>query len=146
MWLNDREFKYTKKYNGETITVYPIEVCLKSILCRTEDLEDTIKVLAAENKALRDEAWKDKELQDMKEKLKRTEEDNYRGFPISEQEDAAIKEWREKHEKEVHNFSSDKFYGAGDRYSYHFTPTGLGTSGVIRCNICGEEFEFCEIG
>ena len=73
MWLNDREFKYTKKYNGETITVYPIEVCLKSILCRTEDLEDTIKVLAAENKALRDEAWKDKELQDMKEKLKRTE-------------------------------------------------------------------------
>lgn len=112
--------------------------------------EIRIKFLERENKRLKDEAYKDSELQSMKMQFERMQAEYYRGFPISESEDTAIKEWMEMHDRKAHGLTNGtlmmKAGGCiGGRYSYHFTPTSIGTSGVIRCS-CGAEFEFQEIG
>ena len=61
-----------------------------------------------------------------------------------EKEKEAIDAWKLTHEEEAHGGNS--YSGSiGGRYSYHFVPTSVGTSGVVRCS-CGAEFEFCEIG
>ena len=60
---------YYTHYKGEYIQVLPVEDCMKSILSRIESYEDTIERLKEENKKLKDEVWKDEELQDMKEQL-----------------------------------------------------------------------------
>lgn len=146
-----KDTTYYTHYKGEYIQVRPLEECFKSILCRIESYEDTIERLKEENKKLKDEVWKDEELQDMKEQLDKMKAKYYRGFPISKQEEIAIKEWKENHEEEVHGLKTSlqrmNAQGAsGGRYSYIFYPTAIGCSGVIKCNSCGEEFEFCEIG
>ena len=69
----------------------------------------------------------------------------------SSEELKAFKEWKENHEEEVHGLKTSlqrmNAQGAsGGRYSYIFYPTAIGCSGVVKCNSCGEEFEFCEIG
>ena len=146
-----KDTTYYTHYKGEYIKVPPVEECVKSILCRIESYEDTIKRLKEENRKLKDEVWKDEELQDMKEQFEKMKSDYNRGFNITEKEEIAIKEWRKKHEEEVHGLTTPiarvKAQGvSGGRYSYIFYPTAIGYSGVIRCDACGEEFEFCEIG
>ena len=141
--------EYTTYYNGEYTQVYPLEKAVRAILCRNERNEDHIKRLQEENKKLKEERWKDDELQKMKAKLDQMTTDYYRGFPISENEWAAIKEWKEKHEAEVHGITTDEQRlraagSIGGRYSYHFAPTSIGVSGIVRCG-CGAEFEFQEI-
>ena len=87
-----------------------------------------------------------KKLTEIKELKKRLREESYKnlnGFPITEEEVKVIEEWQKKHEEEVHNGSS--YAGAiGGRYSYSFTPTSIGTFGVVKCS-CGAEFEFQKI-
>lgn len=146
-----KDTTYYTHYKGEYIQVLPVEECVKSILSRIESYEDTIERLKEENQKLKDEVWKDEELQDMKEQLDKMKAKYYRGFPISKQEEIAIKEWKENHEEEVHGLKTSlqrmNAQGAsGGRYSYIFYPTAIGCSGVVKCNSCGEEFEFCEIG
>ena len=76
--------------------------------------------------------------------------ENKNVFPISKDEENAIEEWKKKHDEDVHGLTTNnlrmKAEGvSGGRYSYHFVPTALGTSGVIKCS-CGAKFEFQEIG
>lgn len=142
--------KYSTYYDGKYTDVYPLEDCVRAILCRNKLDEDKIKRLKKENKELKEGVWKDEALQDMKKDLDRMRADWLRGFAITEDEDRAIKEWKKKHEEEVHGLTTDKQRlkaggTIGGRYSYHFVPTSIGTSGVVRCS-CGEEFEFCELG
>lgn len=140
--------RYSTYYKGEYTDVLPVEDCVRAILCRNENNESIIQRLEAANKKLKDELYKDKELQDMKEQLEKMKKDYYRGFPITEKEMSAIKEWKKKHDEEVHGVRNDvPSYkrGRGGSYSYHFYPTSIGTSGVVRCH-CGAEFEFQEIG
>ena len=146
-----KDTTYYTHYKGEYIQVLPVEECVKSILSRIESYEDTIERLKEENKKLKDEVWKDEELQDMKEQLDKMKAKYYRGFPISKQEEIAIKEWKEKHEEEVHGLKTSlqrvKAQGvSGGRYVYHFYPTAIGCAGIVKCNACGEEFEFSHIG
>lgn len=146
-----KDTTYYTHYKGEYIQVCPVEDCMKSILCRIESYEDTIERLKEENQKLKDEVWKDEELQDMKEQLDKMKVNYRRGFNISEKEDIAIREWKKKHEEEVHGLKTSlqkmNAQGAsGGRYSYIFYPTAIGCAGVVKCNACGEEFEFCEIG
>lgn len=106
--------------------------------------------LANENKRLRDEHYKDEELQKMQKELYVLHEEYRRGFPISEKEMESIHAWKQKHDEEVHGYKTAEQRlnaggAVGGRYSYIFTPTSIGTSGVIRC-LCGAEFEFQEIG
>lgn len=142
--------EYTTYFNGEYTHVYDLDDCLRAIKCRNKDNEDTIEYLRKENKRLKEENYKDNELQKIKQQLERMKADYWRGFPITEKEEKAIEEWKKKHEEEVHGLTTDKMRlkaqgVSGGRYSYHFVPTTIGTSGVIRCS-CGAEFEFQEIG
>ena len=148
--LEHGNHEYWTGYNGEYTHVYKLDDAVRAILCRNKHDEDRIKWLEEENKKLKEESWKDDELQKMKSELERMRKDYYRGFAITEHEENKIKEWKKKHEEEVHGLKTNKQRLAaqgvsGGRYSYHFVPTSIGTSGVIRCS-CGAEFEFCEIG
>lgn len=124
--------------------------CIELIKKENNYKDAEISYLRKENKKLKSENYKDEELRTMKEKLDQMKEDYWRGFPISEKEDKAIREWKKKHEEEVHGLKTEeqrlKAQGvSGGRYSYYFVPTGLGTSGVVRCS-CGAKFEFQKIG
>ena len=132
------QHRYSTYYDGKYTDVLPVEDCVRAILCRNENNENIIKRLEEENKKLKDEVYKDNELQDLQNKLKKMNENYWRGFPITEEEHNKINAWMKKHEDEAH-------YGKNMGYSYHFYPTCLGTCGVIKCN-CGAEFEFQEIG
>ena len=146
-----KDTTYYTHYKGEYIQVLPVEECVKSILSRIESYEDTIERLKEENKKLKDEVWKDEELQNMKEQLDKMKSDYNRGFNITEEEDIAIKEWKKKHEEDVHSLTTPmaraQAQGAsGGRYVYHFYPTAIGCAGVVKCNACGEEFIFSHLG
>lgn len=135
--------------SGEFTQVYELEKCLRAIRVRNRDNENRIKYLEEENKKLKENNYKDEELSKMKQQLDKMQKDYWRGFPISEDEEKSIEEWKKKHDEEVHGYTKEMRMKAegvsGGRYSYLFCPTALGTSGVIRCN-CGAKFEFQEIG
>ena len=123
-----KDTAYYTHYKGEYIEVIPVEECVKSILSRVESYKNTIKRLKEENRKLKDEVWKDEELQNMKEQLDKMKSDYNRGFNITEKEDIAIKEWKKKHEEDVHSLTTPmaraQAQGAsGGRYVYHFYPT-----------------------
>lgn len=82
------EITYTS-YDTDTeeITHVPsFEECLQAIQRRYEDMRNIANRLEKENKALKDEQYKNKELQSMKERLESMQKAIYRGFPISEEE------------------------------------------------------------
>lgn len=148
--LEHGQNRYSTYYDKKYTDVYPLEDAVRAILCRNKDNEHRIKYLKEENKMLKEGTWKDEALQDMRAEYERMKADYYRGFAITEEEDKRIKEWQKKHEEEVHGLTTDKQRlkaggTIGGRYSYHFVPTSIGTSGVVRCS-CGAEFEFCELG
>ena len=142
--------EYSTYYDGKWTQVYNLDDCIRAIQCRNADNEKRIKYLEEENRKLKEEYSKDEEIQKIQEHLDKMQKDYWRGFPITEAEEKAIEKWKKKHDEEVHGYTTDRMRMkaegcSGGRYSYHFVPTALGTSGVIRCH-CGAEFEFQEIG
>lgn len=109
-------------------------------------LEYQNKRLSEENSRLKNENYKDEELFKMKTQLEKMQQDYYRGFPISEEEQKSIREWMDKHDEEVHHARTlgDKLKlggCCGGRYTYEFTPTSIGTIGTVKCS-CGAKFTF----
>lgn len=105
--------------------------------------------LQNQNKKLKEEHYKDTELQKMKEELERVRADMYRGFPISAEEEKRIKEWQDKHNAEVHGLKTLKERVRaggciGGRYSYEFVSTSIGVIGIVKCN-CGAKFTFQDL-
>ena len=105
--------------------------------------------LQNQNKKLKEEHYKDTELQKMKEELERVRADMYRGFPISAEEEKRIKEWQDKHDAEVHGLKTLKERVRaggciGGRYSYEFVRTSIGVIGIVKCN-CGAKFTFQDL-
>ena len=105
--------------------------------------------LQNQNKKLKEEHYKDTELQKMKEELERVRADMYRGFPISAEEERRIKEWQDKHDAEVHGLKTLKERVRaggciGGRYSYEFVSTSIGVIGIVKCN-CGAKFTFQDL-
>ena len=138
--------RYSAYRNGECIKILPIDKLCLALKDKFMRQEARIEYLEEEIKKLKDENWKDNELQSMKEEYDKMREDYYRGFPISKEEKEKIKEWINKHEKEKHPRSKMDYPrgGAiGGCYSYHFVPTSIGTFGTIECT-CGEKFTFQE--
>ena len=88
------------------------------------------------------EKYSDEELSRLESEYDRMKSDYYRGFPISEEEDKNIKEWI-KNQQEKNPGSGG---AAGGRFTYRFTPTGLGTVGTIIDGFTGDEFTFQELG
>lgn len=123
--------------------------CLNSIKEMHHNSEIQIESLRNENRKLKDEHYKDTKMSDMKQRLEKMQKEYYRGFPISEDEQEAIEDWKKKHDEEDHGYTPEMRMKAegccGGRYKYVFVPTSLGVSGKIVCH-CGVEFEFQEIG
>ncbi|RHS76910.1 hypothetical protein DW953_04800 [Ruminococcus sp. AM45-2] len=105
--------------------------------------------LQNQNKKLKEEHYKDTELQKMKEELERVRADMYRGFPISAEQEQRIKEWQDKHDAEVHGLKTlkERVHAGGcigGRYSYEFVSTSIGVIGTAKCN-CGAKFTFQDL-
>ena len=58
----------------------------QGIIDKVDTYEKRIKYLEEENKKLKDEHYKDSEMQKMEAELKKAQDDMYRGFPISKEE------------------------------------------------------------
>ena len=140
MYIKNRYTSYNVE-KDEHIVVHPFEECLMSIQKRYQDAEAAIEKLEKENKALKNEHYKDEELQKIQKELTSLRQARYRGFPISEEEQEKIKEWQKKHDEEVH---CTKTGAIGGKYAYEFIPTSIGTFGSVKC-ICGAKFEFQEV-
>lgn len=78
----------------------------QGIIDKADTYEKRIKYLEEENKKLKDEHYKDSEMQRMKTELKKAKDDLYRGFPISKEEEEKIKEWQLKHDAEKHGLKT----------------------------------------
>ena len=100
-----------------------IDECLDRIKAINENSKLRIEQLENENQYLREEYNKDEEIKKMQQELETTKKDLRRGFPISEREQKAIKEWQEKHDTEVHGLKTleDRLHAGGligGRYTY----------------------------
>ena len=98
--------------------------------------------LKKEIEKVKSEKYADEELSRLKSEYDRMKSDYYRGFPISEEEDKNIKEWIKNQQKKNPGIGG----AAGGRFTYKFTPTGLGTVGTIIDGFTGDEFTFQELG
>ena len=94
--------------------------------------------LRKENERLKSEAYKDEELEQMREQLERMKKSYFRGFPISEEEGKKIQEWIAKRPE----FNEGAI---GGRYTYQFTPTSIGVIGTIIDDMTKEKFTFSEL-
>ena len=106
------------------------------IVCNRNDY------LTKEIEKVKSEKYADEELSRLKSEYDKMKSDYYRGFPISEEEDKNIKDWIKKQQEK--NPGSEG--AAGGRFTYRFTPTGLGTVGTIIDGFTGDEFTFQELG
>lgn len=61
--------------------------------------------------------------------------DYYRGFPISEKDDKKINEWIKKQRDSHHGGVG----AIGGRFTYKFTPTGIGTLLVVVDGVTGDK-------
>ena len=144
--MGEVDSTYWTGVDGKMTHIVALEESFRSIKGHIETVEMRNKYLEEENARLRDEHFKDEELQAMKKQYEQLKEELRRGFGISESEWAAIQEWKRKHEEEKHgaNYAAGKmrYSGAiGGSYDYIFTPTSIGTIGEIRCS-CGDKFCF----
>lgn len=128
------------------------EEFIKNVKYHYEHCKAANDRLKKENVELRDENYKDKELQKWRDAAHKAQDDLHRGFPISEKEWEAVKAWMEQHDREAHSLDSDddstlvvKRGGAiGGNYKYEFIPTSIGVIGTVYCS-CGASFQFQEI-
>ena len=98
--------------------------------------------LRKEIEKVKSEKYADEELSRLKSEYDKMKSDYYRGFPISEEEDKNINEWIKKQQEKNPGSGG----AAGGRFTYKFTPTGLGTVGTIIDDFTGDEFTFQELG
>ena len=125
-------------------------ICIiKDIKKTLQQVYDHYRIICNRNDYLREEIEKiksekyaDEELSRLKSEYDKMKLDYYRGFPISEEEDKNIKEWIKNQQKKNPGIGG----AAGGRFTYKFTPTGLGTSGTIIDSFTGDEFTFQELG
>lgn len=118
--------------NKENQTPYIIKNVEDGLKKRDEE----ITRLREENNRLRDEAYKDSELQMMKRKMQAMQEELNRGFPITEDEDTKIREWIEKHLTKRHKLI------VNGRFKYEFQDFAEVSVGSVVCAECGESFTF----
>lgn len=124
-----------------------LDEALKKLDLLIESKNRCISALQAENKQLKDEHYKDKEISRLNAVLESALDDLNRGFPINSEEYERIERWKLEHLKTKHPkaFANPGYFGAiGGNFSYRFTPTSIGTAGVVACT-CGDEFCFREL-
>lgn len=133
--------KYHTYVDGKYTEVVDVDTICNSIRHLVDRAERQAAYATNEMDKLKQENWKDEQLSQMQDQLDRAKKDYYRGFPISEQEHTAIQAWKDQHYTNQHNASTIEkriqMQGvSGGLFSYIFLPTGIGTSGICRCNSC----------
>ena len=96
--------------------------------------------LREENEKLKSDAYKDEELSKMKSEYEKMKDDYFRGFPISGEEDKKVTEWIKKQMEE----HPGNVGAIGGRFTYQFTPTGVGTFGTVIDSSTGDKLTFQE--
>ena len=119
-----------------------IEKTLQQVYDHYRNVCNTNDYLRKEIEKVKSEKYKDEELFKMKSEYDKMKSDYYRGFPISEEEDKKINEWIEKQMEKVPGIGG----ASGGRFTYQFTPTGLGIAGTIIDGFTGDKFTFQELG
>lgn len=119
---------------GESKMVIGLDAAIDSIKVIVNSALDYADRIEEENTKLKNGQWKDEKLADMRERCEAMQKDMWRGFPISEKEYDEIDRWRKHHVKR-HEISN-KTKLSGPTFSYTFTPSVVGTLGVIRCEEC----------
>lgn len=132
--------KLDLKKDGPIWIPEKIEKLLQQIYDHFRSLNSQNDYLREENSRLKSEAYKDEKLSKMKSEYERMKSAYFRGFPISEEEEKKINDWI----KEI----CDKYPGnagaIGGRFTYKFTPTGVGTFGTIVDSFSNEKLTFQE--
>lgn len=133
--------KYHTFDHGRYVEVVDVDTICDSIRHLVDRAERQAAYATSEMDKLKQENWKDEQLQKMQDELDRAKQDYYRGFPISEKEHEAIQAWKDQHYTNQHHApdieSRIRMQGvSGGLFSYIFLPTSIGTSGVCRCNSC----------
>lgn len=135
--------------DGEMINVPVYETLLEQTRLRFEAYENEAKRLREKVRDLEDEAYADKRLAEMQEKVDKAYRDLARGFDMSEEETQAVSSWQRQHLLEDHGIDMDenpKYGGAiGGGWTFMFTPTSIGVIGKVRCH-CGKTMTFRELG
>ena len=99
-----------------------------------ERQERRIKYLQEENRKLKEGVWEKEEVARLKSDYEKMHEIYSLGFPITPEQNAKIKEWKKKYE-------GQHFGAIGGAFTYHFTPTSVGTFATI-VGPDGDELEF----
>ena len=135
--------------NGVFTDIKDIEDICQDLKALVEDLQDEKQYLQDELDTISSEKWRDEELQKLKEERDRIRQDSYRGFPISEKEMKAIKEWQYNHDVEQHGLLTEtdrlRSKGAiGGSYAFDFVGTSIGTFGSCYCSACrSKAIKYC---
>lgn len=108
--------------------------CLEKISESLAKKSIRIKYLEEENKKLKDEHYKDDELERLKKEIDRLHADCVRGFPITEGEKKKINAIKEKHKKTCPYCN----------FKYIFESFAIVEFGYVKCTVCGDEFKFYE--
>lgn len=82
------------------------------------------------------EAYKDYLIYKWQQENEKLRQENYNGFPISNNEKQAIEKWKRQHNTLIHD--NEPSGAIGGRYDYIFTPTSIGDIGICRCSSCGK--------
>lgn len=112
----------------------------KELQERFNEQEDVIKRLQEEIQKLRNGIWEKEEVAKLKAERDKAIDDLNRGFGISEEEAKRIKEWQTTYLKKYSPLPTT----IGGGFSYHFTPTSIGT--IANCiGYNGESINFRNI-
>ena len=135
-----KEGHYTGYLNSKWHQFQGYEICLEELANCIQETLDYAEQQEKINEELRDENWKDEQLQAMKTKYDKMEAAYRRGFPISEEQAEKISEWKEKH---VENHHGGVLHGGaiGGSWEYHFIPTSIGVCGTVYCSSCREKMK-----
>lgn len=127
------------------------EEFIKNVKYHYENCKAANDRLRKKNAELKNEHYKDEELQKWKAIAEEARADCNRGFPISEREWEAVKAWMEQHEREAHSLDPEddstlvaRGGAIGGNYKYEFIPTSIGIIGTVYCS-CGASFQFQEV-
>ena len=118
----------------QAIEIPPIDQLCKIIKHKFQGQEDRINYLENENKALKDEHFKDETIAALTAEIEDLERRD--GFMIYPDESEKINEWLKDH---------NHYSGAvGGNITYSFTPTSIGIIGTVKCS-CGKSLCFREL-
>lgn len=128
------------KWRNASDSITFVQAC-QIIADRINEAEEEREKAREKVKKYEEEINADSRIQELQDQLQAAKADLSRGFRIYENEEAAIAEWKEKHDIEAHGLNTlDKKLRAGGaiggRYHYEFHPTSIGTACVCVCGKC----------